>query len=293
MRPRAVAEDRYERFNASIGTEAVAKARLRHELTSALRQGEFCLYYQPIYEADGQRMAGVEVLARWLRDGVAVPAGEFVPFAEESGQIISLGRIVLRQLALGTAAMAGPSRPGLLRVRQSVGAGTGRWPLVEELLDSDLTQRPSQLVIEITESLELQENSEAAANLTRLREAGMRIAIDDFGAGFSNFTRLERLHPPCSRSIGAWCAAPAARPKGGGVPDGGDQCRRIAELRRGGRGGGDAGRSPGGHTVGRAVRAGLSVLRARPDRGVPGVVSFVFVSLQGLNPECSHPAASR
>ena len=50
--------DRYERFNASIGTEAVAKARLRHELTSALRQGEFCLYYQPIYEADGQRMAG-------------------------------------------------------------------------------------------------------------------------------------------------------------------------------------------------------------------------------------------
>ena len=133
------------------------------------------------------------------------------------------------------------------------------------------TQRPSQLVIEITESLELQENSEAAANLTRLREAGMRIAIDDFGAGFSisrassGCTLLLKIDRSLVRRAGS-------ETEGGGVPDGGDQCRRIAELRRGGRGVGDAGRSPGGHTVGRAVRAGLSVLRARPDRGVPGVV---------------------
>ncbi len=187
--------DRYERFNASIGTEAVAKARLRHELTSALRKGEFCLYYQPIYEADGQRMAGVEVLARWLREGVALPAGEFVPFAEESGQIISLGRIVLRQLARELPRWLDHHGPDFfvcvnLSVRELADG-----PLIEELLDSELTRRPGQLVIEITESLELQENSEAAANLTRLREAGMRIAIDDFGAGFSNFTRLERLHP--------------------------------------------------------------------------------------------------
>ena len=189
----------------------MAKARLRHELTSALRQGEFCLYYQPIYEADGQRMAGVEVLARWLRDGVAVPAGSSCR-SRRSGQIISLGGIVLRQLARELPRWL-DHRPGLLRVRQSVGAGTGRWPLVEELLDSDLTQRPSQLVIEITESLELQENSRAAANLTRLREAGMRIAIDDFGAGFS----ISRASSGCTLLLKidrTWCAAPAARPKG-------------------------------------------------------------------------------
>jgi EAL domain-containing protein (putative c-di-GMP-specific phosphodiesterase class I) len=68
-------------------------------------------------------------------------------------------------------------------------------PLVDELLESELGTHLDRLVVEVTESLELQESSEAERNLERLRAAGVRIAIDDFGAGFSNFTRLEHLRP--------------------------------------------------------------------------------------------------
>lgn len=186
--------DRFEPFNALIGTEAVMKARLRHELASSLRNGEFCLHYQPVFEADGVRMAGVEALARWIRDGRPVGAAEFVPFAEQSGQILALGRIVIRQLAADLPRWLDMSPPDFfvtvnLSVRELADG-----PLVDDLLE-ELAGSLDRVVVEVTESLELQESSEAERNLERLRAAGVRIAIDDFGAGFSNFTRLEHLRP--------------------------------------------------------------------------------------------------
>ena len=187
--------DRFERFNAVIGTEAVTKARLRHDLASSLRKEEFCLHYQPIYASDGVRMAGVEALARWVRDGQPVSAGEFVPFAEQSGQIIPLGRIVIRTLGSELPTwMAEASPDFFVSVNLSV-KELADGPLVDELLESELGTHLERLVVEVTESLELQESSEAERNLERLRAAGVRIAIDDFGAGFSNFTRLEHLRP--------------------------------------------------------------------------------------------------
>lgn len=187
--------DRCQPFITSIGAEALAKARLRHDLASAMRQDEFRLYYQPIYEADGKRMAGVEVLVRWVRDGRVVPAGQFIPLAEQSGQIITLGRIVVRQLAQDLPRWF-ESQPDDFFVCLNLSAKElADEPLVQDLLAGQFARRPSQIVIEVTESLELQDTSEAEANLERLRTAGMRIAIDDFGAGFSNFTRLEHLQP--------------------------------------------------------------------------------------------------
>ncbi len=187
--------DRFEPFNAAIGTEAVTKARLRHDLSSALRGDEFCVHYQPIYEADGARMAGVEALVRWIRDGAAVSAGEFVPFAEQSGQIIPLGRLVMRHLGLDVPHwLAAAPADFFVSMNLSV-KELADVPLVDELLGGPLRPSLDRLVVEVTESLELQESSEAERNIERLRAAGIRIAIDDFGAGFSNFTRLEHLRP--------------------------------------------------------------------------------------------------
>jgi two-component system CheB/CheR fusion protein len=186
--------DRCEPFNSEIGTEAMAKARLRHELTSSLRKDEFCLYYQPIYESGRERMAGAEVLVRWLRHGVPVSAAQFVPFAEQSGQIITLSHIVMRHLAVELPRwFASMEDDFFVCVNLSV-KELGDTPLIDRVLAGGLPC-PERIVVEVTESLELQENSEAEGNLDRLREAGMRVAIDDFGAGFSNFTRLERLQP--------------------------------------------------------------------------------------------------
>jgi diguanylate cyclase (GGDEF)-like protein len=185
--------DRFEPFNSVIGTEAVSKARLRHDLASALRNDDFCLHYQPIFESNGTRVAGVEALARWVRDGEPVSAGEFVPFAEQSGQIISLGRTVVRHLA-GDLPRWLDTAPADFFVSLNLSVKElADTPLVEEILA--LGCHLDRLVLEVTESLELQESSEAERNLERLREAGLRVAIDDFGAGFSNFTRLEHLRP--------------------------------------------------------------------------------------------------
>ncbi len=187
--------DRYEIFDSSIGTEAVQKAKLRHDLTMSLRNDQFLLHYQPIFEADGQRMAGVEVLVRWNRHGKVVAAGEFVPFAEQSGQIIQLGRAVVRLLA--------PDLPRWFAVQGSdffVCLNLSVKELADDALVQDLlvgigADYAGRIIIEVTESLELQENSDAEMSLHRLVAAGFRTAIDDFGAGFSNFTRLERLSP--------------------------------------------------------------------------------------------------
>ncbi|HQR80696.1 MAG TPA: EAL domain-containing protein [Actinomycetota bacterium] len=187
--------DRCQPFISSIGEEALAKASLRHDLTSAMRQDAFRLYYQPIYEADGKRMAGVEVLVRWVRDGRMVAAGEFIPLAEQSGQIITLGRIVVKQLERDLPRWF-EAHPDDFFVCLNLSAKElADEALIQELLSGQYAARPSQIVIEVTESLELQDTSEAEINLERLRTAGMRIAIDDFGAGFSNFTRLEHLQP--------------------------------------------------------------------------------------------------
>lgn len=187
--------DSWVDFSPAISADAAGRGRLRQALAEGLRDRAFRVHYQPIFEADGIRMAGVESLARWIRDGEALSAGEFVQFAEGSGQIVHIGRLMLAELAQDVPRwIAANDEDFFICLNLSVREVCDR-TIVDELVAGPLSQYASRLMVEITESLELQESSEATANLERIRTAGMRIAIDDFGAGFSNFTRLEKLRP--------------------------------------------------------------------------------------------------
>lgn len=186
--------DAYLDFNPGMGTEAVARARMRQALSESVRQRAFVLHYQPVYEADGMRLAGVEALVRWQRGDQLLNAGDFVPFAEESGQIVAIGRIVLDRLAADMPEWAAMDEDFFVCVNLSVKEMSDEG-LVESLVAGPLREFASRIVLEVTESLELHESSEAGVHLQRVRDAGFRIAIDDFGAGFSNFTRLEKLRP--------------------------------------------------------------------------------------------------
>ena len=185
--------DRYERFNEDIGIQAITRARMGHDLMAALRNGDFRLHYQPIVEVSDGRMAGVEVLIRWVRDGQVIPAGQFIGYAEQSGQIVNLGRVVIGQLADALPSwFARYPQDFFVTVNLSTKELADQ-PLIDAILTGPLAAYAQRLVIEVTESLGFQDDPNAGKGLLRLREAGMRIAIDDFGTGFSNFSRLEYL----------------------------------------------------------------------------------------------------
>jgi diguanylate cyclase (GGDEF)-like protein len=187
--------NRFAWFAPELGAEAVERAQLRHALTQAIHVGGFDCDYQPIIDMATGEAAGAEALVRWQRDGQREAAGRFIPFAEESGLIVGIGRIVIARLEIDAQVLldAVPEPFVLtfnLSVKELVDDG-----IVDSLVFGPLRQYRSRLIVEVTESFEMHGNTSAAVNLERLLEAGYRTAVDDFGTGFSNFTRLAELRP--------------------------------------------------------------------------------------------------
>lgn len=151
---------------------------------------------QPVVSVRSGRTAAVEALARWDHAGRgAVPPSEFVPVAEDAGLVRALGAFVLRRACEQAHVLqTGLDEPVLLTVNAS-----GR-----ELVDADYAdgvlaelQRcgwpAEQLVVEVTESVVEGGSSPALASLEQLRRRGVRVAVDDFGAGYSTFSRLDEV----------------------------------------------------------------------------------------------------
>ena len=191
-------KDRYEVFRREMRDRTRLRARVEQQLARAVAAGEIEVFYQPIVDLATDRVTAVEALARWRHpeDGL-VPPGVFIPVAEESGLIRELGRHVLRQ-ACGSVQRWRQSVPGgadlvgtvNVSVRQ-LQSGTFSEHLDEALRESGLP--PDALIVEITESLALDESDIVTTELARIRSRGVRLAMDDFGAGFSSVASLLRL----------------------------------------------------------------------------------------------------
>ncbi|RBP28332.1 PAS domain S-box-containing protein/diguanylate cyclase (GGDEF)-like protein [Marinobacter pelagius] len=169
---------------------------LRQDLYTALIEDQFELHYQPIVDAMSGRLRSVEALVRWHHPsrGVVSP-GEFIPLAEQTGQIIPLGRWILRQACQDFADMADCSdwelpvavnisslqflRDGFLEEVQKVLADTGLSPVLLEL--------------EVTESVLLDGAEPVIELMETLKRMGIRVALDDFGTGFSSLSYLRDL----------------------------------------------------------------------------------------------------
>jgi diguanylate cyclase (GGDEF)-like protein/PAS domain S-box-containing protein len=177
--------------------EARDKLRLVAELRDAIERREITLLYQPIFRSEDGVPVAVESLARWTHAerGPISPA-VFIPLAEESGLIPSLGLLVLdetcRQLAewdrrLGTAAPAKANvNVSAIQLDEHLHAH------VESALARHLLE-PDRLCIEITESALMADPASARAVLTQLRDLGVELAIDDFGTGYSSLAYLRHL----------------------------------------------------------------------------------------------------
>jgi len=174
------------------------RLRLEQDIDLALARDEFFLEFQPVVDLTSRELLGVEALLRWNhpRRGVVMPA-DFIPIAEESGRIVELGRWVLVEACRQVRAFSESITAGTgLRVAINIsGRHLQQGNLVEDVRNAlEISGlEPGSLVIELTESTIMQ-NTEV--NLERFRELkalGVRLAIDDFGMGYSSLSYLHRF----------------------------------------------------------------------------------------------------
>ena len=185
----------YQFFSSSMHAELVGRIDTERDLRRALKQDEFELYYQPINAVNSGRIIGAEGLIRWNDpDKGLVPPFKFIPVAEESGLIVEIGAWVLEQ---GIRQLYLWQQQGLdLRLSLNVSSIQFQQPAFISHLFGLLRQYPvdpSHLVLEITESILIDNIQSVEERLELVRAKGVRLALDDFGTGFSSLNYLKSL----------------------------------------------------------------------------------------------------
>jgi diguanylate cyclase (GGDEF)-like protein len=163
------------------------------EIRAALEAGEIVAHYQPIVSLATGEVVALEALARWQhpRHGLLGPC-DFVPMAEETGQVTALDSSILRQACQAAAALPGIAPAVHVNV-SGVGLATRELPLAVEAVLTETGLSPWRLVIELTESVLAADQPAAIDVLAGLRDMGVRVALDDFGTGYSSLAALREL----------------------------------------------------------------------------------------------------
>lgn len=188
----------YGVYDSTMRTHASKRLEFRSDLENALGRAEFKLVYQPIVDVVTRQPIGAEALVRWQRrNGETVPPNQFIPLAEQTGMIVPLGNWVLDEACAGIARLPEPDH-NLQMLAINVSSLQLREPeLVEQVVDAlnNAQLTPDLLTLEITESLFIDDNQlpKVIDNLQVLRGMGVKIALDDFGSGFSGLRYLARL----------------------------------------------------------------------------------------------------
>ncbi len=180
-------------FDPAMRLVATKHLEYRSELGEALDNAELRLVYMPFVDLRTGQVTGAEALVRWHHPQHGdIPASEFIPIAERSGLIVPMGYWILDQ---GLAQLA-QWRPELY-LSMNISAVQIRQPdFVERVVEAvdRFDVDPRAIVFEITESVLVDEGDRAIETVRRLRERGLRFAIDDFGAGYCSLSYLQR-HP--------------------------------------------------------------------------------------------------
>jgi diguanylate cyclase (GGDEF)-like protein len=210
---------RHELFDRAMHDEAMARLQLENYLRDAAMRQELRLQYQPIVELGTGEITGFEALVRWQHPhlGLVSPA-RFIPLAEETGIIVSIGRWVLneacRQLQLWQRQF-GSSR----RFTVSVNVSTRQLAqpnFIDEIGGCLRTHEleASRLRLEITESVLMAKPETAALLLSDLRNLGVKVLLDDFGTGYSSLAYLHHLPLDCLKIDGSFVRSMGTGTKG-------------------------------------------------------------------------------
>jgi diguanylate cyclase len=190
--------NRFVTYTAGVDQTVRQRAELATDIRHAVEAGEFELHYQPVVLGIDGSLVGVEALLRWHHPvrGL-VPPAEFIPLAEETGEIRSIGAWVLRTATAQVAAWRG-TLIGCEDLRLAVNLSPVQMR-GDDLVDTVTTilhaagLDAEYLTLEVTESMLLLDLEAARRQLDALRAIGVSVAIDDFGTGYSSLAYLSRL----------------------------------------------------------------------------------------------------
>ncbi|GAB3749184.1 putative bifunctional diguanylate cyclase/phosphodiesterase [Lysobacter olei] len=188
----------YRFYSRAMDQAVERRVHLEHELRGAWDRGELSLVYQPVFRLSDGEMVGAEALLRWRhpKHGLVAPS-VFIEVAEQSGLIESLGPQVLRA-ACRDAVRWKPRNPGGPMPFVSVNVSprqlrSGDLPRVVAATLAETGLSPQQLHLELTETAVIGDEIHAGNLLSRLRETGVKVWLDDFGTGFSGLSHLRRV----------------------------------------------------------------------------------------------------
>ncbi len=185
-------------FEDAMHADALQRLDLEAELKRAVEEDRLAVHYQPIFSLAEARVIGVEALVRWHhRDRGLLPAGAFLPLAEQVGLTLQIDRWVLRQACETLMAICGErlARDGFL-LTVNVSPSHLQEPMLAEAVAEVLRTSgipPASLVLEITEGAILLDTEKTSEHLDRLKALGVRLALDDFGTGYSSLAHLRRF----------------------------------------------------------------------------------------------------
>ncbi|HEV3124667.1 MAG TPA: EAL domain-containing protein [Candidatus Dormibacteraeota bacterium] len=189
---------RFEMFEPNLRTAILQRQSLKTDLQRAVDRDEFELHYQPIVDLASGGIYGAEALLRWTHPerGRVAPL-DFVEFAEETGLILPIGRIVLEAACRQAAIWRDREGPlGTLSVSVNLSVRelhqTNFVETVEQVL-SENSLDPTRITLEITESILVGDSGGAVERLQQLKRLGVQLAIDDFGTGYSSLSALRNL----------------------------------------------------------------------------------------------------
>jgi len=179
-------------FDLSIDTVSTDQKFIHRELPRALSANELELHYQPIVSSHGGRMVGVEALLRWSHaTRGTIPPATFIPVAEQMGLMDTIGTFVLRR-----ALQEAKRWPESLYIAVNLSPLQVRDSTIVEMVRSALAESgvtPSRLALEITEGVLIDNPDEMVKRIKDLHDLGVRVALDDFGSGYSNLGYLQRF----------------------------------------------------------------------------------------------------
>ena len=185
-------------FQPEMLRAARRRMRIENELDTAIAEGQLEAHYQPIVDMGSRHLVGVEALMRWRHPsrGMVMP-GDFIPLAEETGQIVPMTRWILDRACADAARLQREIVYGDgLRVAVNVSSRYLNAGTVVEDVRAALAAhrlRPECLILEVTESLLLENSSQLERTFAELKMIGVRLALDDFGTGYSSLAYLHRF----------------------------------------------------------------------------------------------------